>query len=196
MPRAPATRQRLLDATRRCLGEKGLAATTSRDIARAAGANLAAITYHFGSKDDLVAAALLAGLRTWLAPTIDVLATDGDPAARTARAIQTLVATFDGHRSDAAVYLEALLLAPRLAPLHRGLLDLWGDLRRLLADQMAGMKGAGTLPAWIDPDAMAALFIAVANGLVIQVTTDPDGPDLATLAAQFGGLLLAASEGV
>ena len=53
------TRQRLLDATRRCISAKGLAATTSRDITAEAAANLAAITYHFGSKDELVAEALL-----------------------------------------------------------------------------------------------------------------------------------------
>ncbi len=39
---------------------------------------------------------------------------------------------------------------------------------------------------------MAAVFIAVANGFVLQVTVDPDGPPLAALAAQFAALLLAA----
>ena len=190
------TRQRLLDATRDCLGTKGLAATTSRDIARTAEANLAAITYHFGSKDDLVAAALLDGLRAWLEPALDVLSQDGDPTTRTALAIQTLLATFDRHRSEAPVYLEALLLAPRLEPLHRGLLDLWRDLRRLLADQMAGMQSDGTLPRGIDPQPMAALFIAVANGLVLQATLDPDGPGLEAMAGQFAALLLTFSGGL
>ena len=191
------TRQRLLDATRECLGRKGLAATTSRDITGTAGVNLAAITYHFGSKDALVAAALLDSLRTWLQPALDVLGAGGDdPAARTATAVQTLVTTFEAHRSEAPVYMEALLLASRMEPLHRGLLDLWSDLRRLLAEQMADMQRLGQLPRWIDPHAMASLFIAVANGLVLQVTTDPAGPRLDAMAAQFAGLLLAAREGV
>ena len=37
-----------------------------------------------------------------------------------------------------------------------------------------------------------ALLVAVANGLVLQVTSDPDGPSLEAMAAEFGGLLLAA----
>ena len=57
------TRQALLSATRRCIGRRGLAATTSREITAEADANLAAITYHFGSKDDLVTEALLEGIR-------------------------------------------------------------------------------------------------------------------------------------
>jgi AcrR family transcriptional regulator len=168
-----------------------LAATTSRDIAGAAGANLAAITYHFSSKEQLVAAALLEGLRDWLTPTIDVLTGEGEPAERTMAAIQKLAVTFEQHRAQAPVYLEALLQAPRMESLRRGLLGLWRDLRGLLADQMRAMQEAGLLPAWVDPEAMACLFIAVANGLVLQVTVDRGGPDLSAMAGQFGALLLA-----
>ncbi len=70
----------LLDATRRCVRHQGLARTTSRDITTEAEANLAAITYHFGSKDELVAEALLAGLREWLDPALAALADADDPA--------------------------------------------------------------------------------------------------------------------
>lgn len=188
------TRQRLLQATRNCLAHGGLAATTSRDIAGAADANLASITYYFGSKDELVAAALLEGLREWLAPAIEVLAAAGEPAQRTVHAIQTLTTTFADHRADAPLYLEALLHAHRMEPLQRGLLGLWDDLRRLLADQMREMKGAAMLPGWVEPEAMASLLIAVANGLVLQVTVDPGGPELHAMAGQFGALLLAGRE--
>lgn len=188
------TPQRLLQATRECLGRKGLAATTSRDIAASAEANLAAITYYFGSKDDLVAAALLEGLREWLAPAIEVLGREGEPAERTMTAIQTLTVTFDAHRADAPLYLEALLQSRRMESLQRGLLRLWDELQQLLAAQMTEMQSAGSLPQWVEPRSMASLFIAVADGLVMQVTLDPAGPELGAMAGQFAGLLLAARE--
>src|SRR5438270_2977098 len=106
------TRARLLASTRRCIATRGLAATTSRDITAGAGANLAAITYHFGSKDRLVAAALLEELRAWLSPALEVLAGDGDPAARALAAIETLVRDFERRREEAPAYLEALVHAP------------------------------------------------------------------------------------
>jgi AcrR family transcriptional regulator len=186
------TRNRLLDATRRCIREKGLAATTAREITGAAGANLGAITYHFGSKDRLVSDALLGELRAWLAPALAVLAGDTDPATRTLAAIETLTATFERLRDEAPVFLEALVQAPRFSSLHEGVVDLWAGLRRSLAEQIAGMLDDGVLPDWIEPDAMAGLFVAVANGLVLHVTVDPEGPDLRAMAGQFGGLLLAA----
>lgn len=186
------TRQRLVEATRECLRRGGLAATTSRGIADAAGANLGAITYYFESKDQLVAAALLDGLRRWLAPAIDVLGGAGEPAERTMAAIQTLLTTFEHHRRDAPLYLEALLQAPRIEALQLELLALWEELRGLLTEQMREMQADGLLPSWVQADAMASLLIAVANGLVMQVTIDPDGSDLTAMSSQFGLLLLAA----
>lgn len=185
-------RQRLIEATRECLGRGGLAATTSRGIANAAGANLGAITYYFESKDQLVAAALLDGLRRWLAPAIEVLGGAGEPGERTMAAIQKLLTTFEEHRGDAPLYLEALVQAPRMNALRCELLGLWAELRRLLAEQMTEMQAEGRLPTWVQPDAMASLLIAVANGLVMQVTIDPDGSDLTAMSRQFGLLLLAA----
>ena len=90
------TRQRLLDATRRCVRSRGLARTTSRDITSEAEANLAAITYHFGSKDELVAEALLAGLREWLDPALGGAGRRRRPRRREMlTAVQTLITTFE-----------------------------------------------------------------------------------------------------
>ena len=185
------TRQRLLDATRRCVRSRGLARTTSRDITGAADANLAAITYHFGSKDELVAEALLAGLREWLDPALIALTESDDPATGMLTAVQTLITTFDQHRDEAPAHLEALVQAPRLPALHEGVLVLWSELRRLLSEQLAQMQHDDLLPDWIDPQAMAALLVAAANGVVLQATVDPDGASVDAMAGQFTGLLLA-----
>jgi len=60
--RGEAARQALIDAGIELFGRRGLEGATTRDIARAAGQNIAAIPYYFGSKDGLylaVAAHLL-----------------------------------------------------------------------------------------------------------------------------------------
>ena len=50
------TRERLLDAAERLFAERGFEATSLRDITAKAKANLAAVNYHFGSKEALVRA--------------------------------------------------------------------------------------------------------------------------------------------
>src|SRR5687767_6688051 len=52
-------REDLIEGAIKCLRTKGYARTTARDIAAASGAGLASIGYHFGSKDALLAKALL-----------------------------------------------------------------------------------------------------------------------------------------
>ncbi len=47
------TRERILDAALDLFGERGLTGTTVRDIARRAAVNVAAISYHFGGKEEL-----------------------------------------------------------------------------------------------------------------------------------------------
>src|SRR5215207_7914568 len=76
------TRERLIDATRQLLAERGEADVSLRAITEAAGANVAAVSYHFGSKETLVRAAIeqsveqlvqeqVEGLRALDRPTLD-----------------------------------------------------------------------------------------------------------------------------
>lgn len=48
------TKELIFDTAERLFAEEGLAAVSVRSITGAAGVNLAAITYHFGSKDNLL----------------------------------------------------------------------------------------------------------------------------------------------
>ncbi len=50
------TKERILDSAQRLIGSQGYAATSVRHIISEAGVNLAAIHYHFGSKEDLLSA--------------------------------------------------------------------------------------------------------------------------------------------
>lgn len=56
--RAQKTREALIRATIEAIAQSGVGAITVRDIASKAGANVAAVSYHFGSKDRLVALAI------------------------------------------------------------------------------------------------------------------------------------------
>ena len=55
---AVPTRERLLDAAESLMAASGIAATSLRAITARGDANLAAVNYHFGSKDELVRAVL------------------------------------------------------------------------------------------------------------------------------------------
>ena len=52
---ADSTRATILGAAERLYADRGFADVTLRDIVAAADVNLAAVNYHFGSKDELIA---------------------------------------------------------------------------------------------------------------------------------------------
>lgn len=57
-PSTPRTKARLLDEAERLFARKGMEGCSIRDIVSAARANLAAVTYHFGSKSGLIQAVI------------------------------------------------------------------------------------------------------------------------------------------
>ncbi|MCZ0975134.1 helix-turn-helix domain containing protein [Streptomyces albulus] len=72
-----ATRQRLIKAAERLFAAHGVDAVSVRAINAAAGQGPASVHYHFGSKENLVAAVLLgvgAAVRDQIAGNVDALA--------------------------------------------------------------------------------------------------------------------------
>jgi AcrR family transcriptional regulator len=170
-------------------------AATSRGITAQAAANLGAITYHFGSKDQLVAEALVGAIGRLIQPALDALQEDGgDPVTGMLRAIGRLQESLASSAQDAPAYLEILVQSRRIAPLHEQVSQLFSGLRTVLAGQMAQQQAAGFLPAWVEPEPMAALLLAVAQGVVLQITIDPEGPQQSAMANQFAHLLIASRQ--
>jgi AcrR family transcriptional regulator len=54
----PDTKERILDAAQKLFADKGFNGASLRAVTREAGVNLAAVHYHFGSKEELVQAVL------------------------------------------------------------------------------------------------------------------------------------------
>lgn len=65
------TRERIIVATVKCIVEGGLHAISSRRIAKAAGVNIAAINYYFGSQDKLIDAAIQRSMDDYLSEILD-----------------------------------------------------------------------------------------------------------------------------
>lgn len=74
------TRERLLEAAEALFAEQGFESVSLRDLTHAAGANLASVNYHFGSKDHLIEEVVLRSLNPMNRERIDLL-TQAEAAA-------------------------------------------------------------------------------------------------------------------
>jgi AcrR family transcriptional regulator len=98
-----SNREALLLAAKKCLLGRGYNRTTARDIASAAGVSLAAIGYHFASKDALLTEALLLAFGEWdeaLQRTLRAaISSKISPAERFETVWARIMATFEPYRS-------------------------------------------------------------------------------------------------
>ncbi|WP_129840953.1 TetR/AcrR family transcriptional regulator [Streptomyces sp. RFCAC02] len=170
-------REDLLSGARRCLEEKGWARTTVRDITAAAGGvSMAAIGYHFGSREALLNAALIEAIDEWGTRLGRALAsfggTDSTPAERYEALWASIITSFREDRTLWLATLEALLQAEHS-----------DDLRAYLAGgQAQGRRGLAALLLSTpedeidDTDArtLGAAQMALFTGLMTQWLTDPD----------------------
>jgi AcrR family transcriptional regulator len=95
--RGAETRARLIDAALDVFNEFGFDGASTRRIAEAAGANLAAIVYHFGSKEALhvaVARHVADSIAANISPVFSIAAT-GDPLASPDAARQAVLRMLD-----------------------------------------------------------------------------------------------------
>ena len=186
------TRGKLIEATQQLLATAGAHALTSRAIASAADANLASITYYFGSKEQLVTESMIATARDLLAPVVLTLNSDGEPTVKMLESVVLLSRILDEHRDDLFAYLHVLAASPTNPSIAAALRALHRDMARVLAEEIDVQRAAGQLPSWISPTVMAQLILAVVHGTLVASVVDPGNVDEAAIGAQFAQLLLGA----
>ncbi len=180
-----SNREALIEGALRCLTTRPRAAITARDIAKAAGANLASIGYHFGSKDALLSTALAQACLQW----------------------QAALAQFADGLMDAPLHSRVPLLVNAVGPaaqanpglvraFFEGLAGTHDDqeLRQILVDAYRG--GRETLAMLLAPpeDApdldLASLVLALLDGFLVQAVVDQGAPlafdDIAKAVRRLG----------
>lgn len=170
-------REDLLAGAQRCLLEKGYERTTARDIANASGVSLAAIGYHFGSKEALLNEALFAAMDEWGATVDRALTADGEAAdattiGRVEAQMDRMVGTLVEHRPLWIASFEAFLLAVRNPKMREMMSMGHQEGRRGLAAQLRGV------PEDTVSDEEARTFggvaLALISGMLMQQLIDPD----------------------
>lgn len=163
-----SNRVNLLEGTLRCLSRLPMDRVTARVIAQESGANVASITYHFGSKDNLVTEAVVLGLDRWLADiAADLRGLESEPPpARVRRAAEVFEAGRAQHTGLARTFVAALAKAQHDDRVRELLA---AGFRRSRAD-VAAVLGIGSDQPGEDA---AGLVQAMFDGLLFQVLLDP-----------------------
>ncbi|MFC5744915.1 TetR/AcrR family transcriptional regulator [Actinomadura rugatobispora] len=180
-------RERLLSAARRLLAERGYARTTSRDLAAAADANVASINYHYGSKEELLTAALLETVDAWGEKVVHTpgeappeaggtktgagaAATGAERRQRFATMWKAVIESYVTDRAMIVSTIEALSQAGRLP----------GVREQIAAAYERSREPMGVAFPGVDPGdeqavrAVGSVHMALVAGLSLQWLVDPE----------------------
>lgn len=189
-------REALLAAAKRCLYEKGYARTTARDIAAASGVSLAAIGYHFGSKEALLNAARIEALGDWWQELERTLAADADLGAGPMERFEAIwTRVIESFAAQRPLWVASFELLAQI--------DESPEVRAAVADaQQRARLGLAALFHHLDPTMdektawrVGSFYLALLPGVMAQWLIDPEhapsARDLAealrTIAADVGG---------
>lgn len=176
---APTARE-LLEAARRLLETEGYSSLTLKAIGREAGQNESLIGYHFGSKTGLLVA-----LVDWL--VYDIVRDLHARVLRLEEGQDQLHPAMDDARKlvgDVESYRAFYDLMPHLLATREGRLrmaQLYATYRELNARALSSVLAQARSP---QARAVAAMHVALTDGLALQVLMDPGGVDV-QLAAEL-----------
>jgi AcrR family transcriptional regulator len=166
-------RDALLAGAKRCLTEKGYARTTVRDLATAANVSMAAIGYHFGSREALLNAALIEANEEWgeaLAKTLQVeTLPDASPAERFELIWHRVIESFPEHRRMWAMTFEAYSQPDLDENVRAELANALELARHGLANLFQGLDDGGA-----EARAVGTVHQALLSGAMLQWLIDPD----------------------
>ncbi|MEU5863327.1 MULTISPECIES: TetR/AcrR family transcriptional regulator [unclassified Nonomuraea] len=171
-------REDLLAGARRCLEEKGWGRTTVRDIATASGVSMAAIGYHFGSREALLNAALVEAMDEWghqVGAALSALDGAGDADEPSAERFETmwaqLIGSINEHRTLWLANLEALVQAEYSPELREQLVAGQREGRRGMAAQLTGRPEEELAEGEVR--AVGSVQLALLLGVMAQWLNDP-----------------------
>jgi AcrR family transcriptional regulator len=143
--------ERILEATRELLAERGYAAVTVRELALRCGVSVPTLYNRFGGKDELIAEAV----RTQFSEVLGSVDGDGEPIGH--RRLMALI----GRMADGVVglpdynrsLLQAFSQVRETGAIHEGLAQ---ELVSAIVIQLNEMKRRRQLGDWVEPGVLSA----------------------------------------
>lgn len=181
--------QRIVDAMRSSVGERGAAGSTFDHVARSAGVSRGLLHYYFGTKERLLVEVCRRDCDIRMVMLDEAFAASGDADELIAALVRSLDDLLRDDPGFIALVFELFTSSRRNEEIAAGLRDLNERVRSHIAAQLSLKEAEGAIRLGADADAVASVLFALADGLAFRMLSDADhdwGPtiDAASLAVR------------
>lgn len=177
-PHGVKRRDQIIQAAVELFGETGYQGSSLRDIAARAGITHPGLLYHFGSKEELLAAVLK------YRDDLQELPVDGGPALSAQAVIDALFSVLAANQQERAMIEMFATLSTEATdpqhPAHAYFTARYADVRRRFTQYAAVLQREGYLRPPLTPELAATLMVALMDGLQVQWLYAPEEVDMAS----------------
>ena len=174
--RAGRRKTAVLEAACRVIADRGADATRFADVAAESGVPVSTLQYYFGSREDLLVAAFRYASSAEIAALEAEVAAMDDPWEQLERILTRSLTGYEPETPQGGrLWIESWHFGIRDAEMRADALRDNTAWRRLVADVLRRGVARGTFGGRHDPDRVAVLAVAAADGLGIPLSLgDPD----------------------
>src|SRR5262249_41919698 len=175
--------QRIIEAMRSSVATRGISGSTFEHVAGEAGVSRGLLHYYFGTKEALLAEVVRRDTEHRIARLDEPLG----GASSAEEVLQILVADLEDSIQNEPgfwVLIFELFTAGRRNPdIQREVGELFNRTRGHVAEIFRAKEREGVLSLRADVDAVVGFLFAIADGLALQVLSDPDRDHTDVIAA-------------
>jgi AcrR family transcriptional regulator len=175
--------QRIVSAMRNSVAKRGAAGSTFDQVAHEAGVSRGLLHYYFGSKERLLAEVVRLDCEIRIQRMEDQLA-GADSADAIVQSLRTQLEEFlrEDETAQTLIY-EMLSVSRHSEEIREELAELYRRWRASLGHVLREKQEQGVIKLRSDADAVAGALFCLADGLELQVLSDPDWDSSAVFAA-------------
>jgi AcrR family transcriptional regulator len=175
--------QRIIEAMRRSVAQRGTAGSTFDHVAREAGVSRGLLHYYFGTKEQLLIEAVRRDCELRMELLERQLADARTAEDFIALMAQNLQETVREDPDFVTLMFELFTLARRNEEIAVEYAELMRRTRTQVADMLAHAQREGIVRLHAEPDAVAEILFALADGFALRMLTEPERDFEATVLA-------------
>jgi AcrR family transcriptional regulator len=175
--------QRIIDAMRRSVAQRGTAGSTFDHVSRAAGVSRGLLHYYFGTKEQLLAEAVRRDCELRLERLQHQLSTAKTADDFIDLMAQSLHETVSEDPDFVTLVFELFTLSRRNADIAVEYAGLMRSTREQVAGMLAAAQSEGVLRLHAEPDAVAEVLFSIGDGFALRMLTEPHRDFSATIRA-------------
>ena len=166
--------QRIVDAMRSSVAQRGAAGSTFDHVARAAGVSRGLLHYYFGTKERLLVEVVRRDTEIRMALLDEALA-DAHSADDFIDALVSSLEDLVEHRADfVTLWFELFTVARRNEEIGAEVAELTRRTRAHVADLLEAKQAEGVIRLHDEPEAVVTILFALADGIAMRILIEPE----------------------